>query len=142
MDALVIVHLSSLDAFAERAGLAQAYDLAARLRARIVSFGGEVYVIDQRWPFGDYSSPREKLVRAIELQRDIHFVHFDDQNEDWMVFLREFRAQLIRAGIHHVILGGIWYYPGGEAGCVSEAYGVLRRNLRVRIDQELVGCLS
>lgn len=142
MDALVIVHLSSLDAFAEREGMEEARELAARLRDRIVNFMGAVYVIDQRWPAGEHSAPRYKLVKEIELQRDIRFVHFDDQNDDWMIFLKQFRAQLIRDGIRNVILGGVWYHPGGEAGCVSEAYTVLRRNLRVRVDRDLVGCLS
>lgn len=142
MDALVIVHLSSLDAYAEHAGLAAANELSRRLQARILEFPGAVYIIDQRWPLGEFSGPRYNLVLEVELKRAIKFVHFNDRREDWGDFLVKFRAQLLRDGIRDVVLGGVWYHPDGESGCVSEAGKLLKRNLRVRVDPDLVACLS
>lgn len=140
MKALVIVHLSSLDAYAERTGLEEAQALADRLKEAVLSWPGPVYVIDQRWPRSEWSEPRWNLVLAVQLIRDIHWAHFDDTRDDWDLFMRHFRAQLIREGVKDVVLGGIWYHPGGEAGCVAEVSKVFRKHFKVTVDKDLVGC--
>lgn len=140
MKALVIVHLSSLDAYAERAGLGKAKQLADRLKDAILKWKGPVYVIDQRWPLNKWSDPRWNLVQEVQLKRDIQWAHFDDSADDWGIFMRHFRTQLIREGVKEVTLGGVWYYPGGESGCVSEIQDVFRRHFKVKVDEDLVGC--
>lgn len=142
MKALVIVHLSSLDAYAERNGLEAAGRLADRLRKAILEWKGPVYIIDQRWPITKWSDPRWRLVNDIQLKRDIGWQHFDDSNDDWGIFMTHFRAQLIREGIKEVVLGGVWYYPGGESGCVSEIRDKFRRYFKTTVDEDLVGCWS
>lgn len=142
MKALVIVHLSSLDAFAKHAGIAAAFALAARLKRAILAWKGLIYVIDQRWPIRDESEPRWKLVNEVQLQKDIRWIHFDDDEQDWEIFLRHFRAELIRAGVKDVVLGGVWFHPGTSAGSVSEVYRALRKHMRVQVNQDLVGVWS
>lgn len=139
MKALVIVHLSSLDAYAKRAGLPAAAALAHRLEEAILSWPGSVYVIDQRWPIDEWSGPRWNLVKHVQLKRDIQWMEFDEDEQDWTIFLKHFRAALIRAGVKEVVLGGVWYYPDRESGAVTDAYLVLKHSLKVKIDDNLVG---
>jgi hypothetical protein len=138
MKALVIVHLSSLDAYAEKAGLEEAFALADRLKEAILGWDGPVYVIDQRWPRGASSEPRWNLVTDVQLRREIRWSHFRDDHDDWNLFMKHFRSELLRAGVKEVVLGGVWYYAGG--GCVADIQQVLKRNLRVTVDKDLVGC--
>lgn len=139
MKALVIVHLSSLDAYARHAGVEEAVALADRMKVAILSWEGPVYVIDQRWPIDEWAQARWDLVTDVQLKRDIRWTHFDDST-DWGLFMRHFRAQLIRDGIKNVVLGGVWYSPGSESGCVSEISKVLKSHIHVQVDEDLVGC--
>lgn len=136
----MVVHLSSMDSFAERAGLKEALALAGRMKDAILAHEGPIYVVDQRWSFTRWSEPRYRLVHSVQLQRDIEWVHFDDLWEKWDIFLRHFRARLKRDGITHIVLGGVWYHPEKEMGCVSDAYLSLRRLFHVKVDELIVGC--
>lgn len=140
--ALVIVHLSSLDAFAERAGMGEAEALADRIKRAVLEQNGPVYVIDQKWPFTNWSEPRYKLVISVQLQREINWIHFEDDMQEWDIFLSHFRTRLKKDKVTSVVLGGVWYDPGGEAGCVSDAYLALKKDFRVSVDETLVGCWS
>lgn len=139
MKALVIVHLSSLDAYAERAGLEKAFALAERLAEAILSWRGPVYVIDQRWPRGEWSEPRLETVFEVQLQRDIEWIFFDEWREDWEESMKKFRATLIRDGIKEVFLGGVWYDTSHKVGAVAELARFLKTRFRVSIRTDLVG---
>lgn len=138
---LVVVHLSTLDAYAEQYGVETARDLAERLTEAILEHAGPIYVIDQRWPYaGELSEPREELIRRVRLARDVEWVHFNDQEDDWDLFLRALGRRLKRDGVKTVVLGGMWYSPEG-AGCVSEARDVFGKRLKTRVNPRLVGCI-
>lgn len=140
-NALVIVHLSSLDSYAEKYGVAVAQDLADRLSEAILTHAGPVFIIDQRWPYTEgISDPRVNLVQHVQLARDIKWSHFDDRSDDWDIYLEHLRKALLRAGVKNIILGGMWYSPEG-AGCVSDAQTVLVKNFMVRVNPRLVGCI-
>lgn len=140
MNALVIVDLSTLDSYAQGVGMHAATELAERLKAAILGHRGLVYIIDQKWPYTDWAEPRYKLVHTTELARDITFLHFDDRSQDWPLFLRRLRTDLVQAGVTSVRLGGVWYFPGSKpGGAVGEAEQTLRKTLRVRVDRALVG---
>lgn len=140
MKALVIIHLSSLDAYAQKAGMEEAFQLAARLKDAILSWEGPVYVVDQRWPRDKWSDPRWNLVVDVQLKREIHWIHFDDSRDDWDLFMRHLRARLIREGVKSAVLGGVWYHPGREGGCVSDIYRTFKKNFHVTVNEDLVGC--
>lgn len=142
MKALVIVHLSSLDAYARQAGMDEAFALADRLKNAILGWNGPVYVVDQRWPIDKWAKPRWELVTDVQLKREIRWSHFDDTRDDWGLFVRHFRAQLIRDGVKNVVLGGVWYHPGSESGCVSDIYRSFKKYFHATVDENLVGCWS
>lgn len=140
MNALVIVDLSSLDSYAIGVGMRAAEELAERMKDAILAHRGTVYIIDQKWRPTEWSEPRYKLVRTVELARDITFIRFDDHTQDWNLFLKKFRTELTRAGVKSVELGGVWYHPGHKAGgAVGEAEEALKKSFRVRVEPSIVG---
>jgi hypothetical protein len=139
MRALVIVHLSSLDADARQAGMEEAYALADRLKNAILAWNGPVYVIDQRWPIDKWAKPRWELVMDVQLRREIRWEHFDDRY-DWDIFMTHFAKDLVKAGIRNVTLGGIWYYPGEDGGSVNDLRRVLfKKHFHIVVDKDLTG---
>lgn len=141
-EALVVVHLSSLDALAEQQGVDTASDLAERLGRAVLSHKGPVVVVDQRWPWaGEISRPRFDLVRGIELQRDIRWTHFREDRQEWRSFLKDLSDDLEAMGVDEVVLGGVWYSPRG-VGCVADAERALKGRFSVRVHPGLVGCVA
>jgi hypothetical protein len=140
--ALLIIHLSSLDAYADRYGIDEAEALASRMRKAIMEHKGPVYIVDQRWPLVEpHSMPRFDLVNSVQLARDIEWRHWEEWME-WEKFLKELRSEMRRAGVSEVVLGGVWYDPAGELGCVTESVPILKRLFRVKVDRDIVGCVT
>lgn len=141
-NAVVILHLSSLDSYADAYGLDEAEALAGRMKDVVLNHHGPVYIVDQRWPLGSPDSgPRDRFVHQVQLARDIEWIHWDESIRDWEDFLREFGATLKDDGVRLVFLGGIWYDPGGSMGCVVDGMKILGKRLKVRIDERIVGCI-
>ncbi len=140
MRALVIVHLSSLDAYARHAGVEEAARLADRLEAAVLRWEGPVYVIDQRWPIDrKWSRPRWNFVMNVQIQREIFWKHFDDRI-DWDIFMNHFAARLTADGIRNVTLGGVWFHPGKAGGAVNDLREKLeKKHFRVVVDKSLTG---
>lgn len=138
--ALVILNLSTLDLYADKKGVEAARKLADRMRRKIVAHDGPVYVVDQRWPLADpVSRPRHDLVLAVQLSRDIDWIHFDEDWESWERFLDGLALRLAEDRVENVVLGGLWYDPGGRIGEVTEAAERLQDNFEVRIGRDIVG---
>lgn len=141
MKALLILHLSSLDAYAETFGQDEASALVRRMRKAVLGHPGPVYIVDQRWPFVDpISRPRYALVNSVQLMRDIEWRHWDEM-VSWDRFLRELRSEMFQDGVTEVVLGGVWYDPAGELGCVTESLPVLKEAFRTAVDRRIVGCV-
>jgi hypothetical protein len=139
--ALVIVHLSSLDAYADMFGLDKAQELAEKMADSVIRHQGPVFVIDQKWPYNEpYSIPRIWFVRNIQLQTDAKFVHFRDDREEYGFFLRTLGRKLDAEDVGTVVVGGLWH--GDEnIGCVSETAEFLKDYFTVRINPRIVGCI-
>jgi hypothetical protein len=135
---LLIVHLSSLDAYANYCGRAAGRELAERIvdaayRAR--RRGDRVYVIDQFWrgSLRDAAAARLRDLGAT-------FIRFDEHTSSWKWFLPRLAGKLRRDGVSEVTLGGVWYSPRHDTGCVTEVYLYLRERMPVTVDEDLVGC--
>lgn len=145
--ALVLVHVSSLDAFADYFKLedptfSQAWALSDRMARAAIAHDGPVVIVDQDWPhLGEHSEPRrafeDKVARS---GRPITRMHFDEEEEDWTPFLRRLRRTLKDAGITRVILGGVWFDPSEASGCVTATYKYLENKFDTSVASDLVGC--
>lgn len=145
MDALVLVHLSSLDAYAELEGDAAAGRLASRMLRSAEIHDGPVFVVDQGWAYrGRHSDARRALVRAVRLlmlEKDVVWVRWNERDVEWPRFLSELADLLAEKGVASVRLGGVWYDPSGEFGCTTEAAQFLATRFDVRVDDRLVACV-
>lgn len=147
-EALVVIHLSSLDSYADAAHdltghWLDAEELAENLSEAILTHAGPVYIVDQNWLFiGRESRPRDRLLDAIEPRKDIVWIEFDEQMEEpgWSRFLRTLVRRLKKDRITSVRLGGVWFDPELKIGCVTYTYRFLRKFLSTIVDRSIVGC--
>lgn len=133
--ALVIVHLSSLDSYAEQVGERAGAQLANRIVAAIREHDGPVYIIDQAWdgPLRDHVADATRDVAVTWMQ-------FDEDVSDWNVFLPKLRRRLQRDRVDRVVIGGVWYDPELAEGCATTVYLFLRRTLPAKVNESIVGC--
>lgn len=138
MHALVIVHLSSLDAFAAECGKPEARALADAIvyaAKDALRAGRRVYVIDQFW-----SGPIRDPAAAVLRQIGAAFLRFDEQQASWGWFLPRLRGRLRRDGVTRVTIGGLWFDPNLKTGCATEVYRYLREQMPTTVDEDIVGC--
>ena len=151
MKALLLVHLSSLDNYAEfsydaTGSYKQAFELAQRIASAVRRFRGPVYIVDQNWSLlrEPSSAPRRWLLE--ELQRDNRikdnqtWIQFDEQDSDWDEFLPQLAHKLAKDGVTEVAMGGVWHDPTLESGCVTTTYLYLKDFMKAKVDPRLVGC--
>jgi hypothetical protein len=145
-EALVIIHLSSLDSYTQQGvesgnwGLGD--DLANGIIDAILNHKGPVYIVDQGWSLGPRESrPRARVIESIE-GRPVQWIQFDEDKESWDRFEKEMTRILRRDGVTKVVLGGLWWQSDLEGGCVTETYLRLRKNFKVKVNEGLVGCES
>lgn len=139
--ALVIVHLSSLDAYTDHAGSEEGKLLGERLTQAILSHPGPVIIVDQDWETGYRASrPRESLLEAIQHRQGIVWIKFDEAVESWDDFFPKLYAALDEQGATSAVIGGIWYEPSLHTGCATFVYLQLRQRMPAVVDEDLVGC--
>jgi len=146
-EALVIVHLSSLDAYTEEIGSWTGGDLAEAIAAAIKFHEGPVYIVDQGWEDeGKPSEPRMWLLDEIEKRSQslppIVWIHFDEAEQPWPPFLWRLRRRLERDGVSRVVIGGLWYDDTGKTGCVTHVHRYLAKYFDARVSGSIVGTLD
>lgn len=142
-EALIIVHLSSLDSYTDQVGSSQGEELATNILYAILEHKGPVYIVDQGWETGHRESlPRERLLKRIEPRQDIVWIHFDEAEDDWLEFIQNLQERIEADKITHVVLGGLWYTPSLKEGCVTEVLTQLRGFRPVRVDDMITGCVE
>jgi len=140
-EALVLVHLSSLDSYTAHAGRDEGEALGERLTQAILEHQGPVIIVDQGWETGHRESrPRESLLAAIAPRPDVVWLPFDEAEERWEDFFPQLYAALDEAGARSAIVGGIWYDESLHTGCATFTYLTLRQRMPVVVDESLVGC--
>ncbi len=145
--ALVLIHLSSLDSFAdffreEDPEFSETWALSTRIANAAIKHDGPVVIADQDWEWaGTHSRPRFALEKAIrESGRKVTRIHFDEGESDWAPFLEKLRKTLVRLGVKKVVLGGVWFDPDQVSGCVTETYNYLKEYFDTHVASDLVGC--
>jgi hypothetical protein len=143
--ALIIVHLSSLDAFTDTYGFANGAYVAGQLFVAIAEHAGLVVVLDQGWPrSGAESDPRQLVLNALEKHPQVvWFPHTEDTPVDidpWEQPMEQLGQLLRDHEITRVVLGGCFATDDDSGGCVNE----VRRRLEAQgfvseIDDDLCG---
>jgi hypothetical protein len=139
--ALVIVHLSSLDSYTDYAGASKGEGLAGRLTQAILEHQGPVIIVDQGWELGPRPSrPRAQLLREIAPRQDIVWIRFEEAQERWEDFFPKLYAALDDVDAGLAIVGGIWYDESLHTGCATFVYLTLKQRMPGVVDESLVGC--
>lgn len=145
MEALVVVHLSSLDAYTHEFGQQEGRRLARAILEAVRGQDGPVYIIDQRWrPSSPDSQPRLDMYRVLtklHLRKDISVVRHDERRRDLEDVLDDLAEDMVGAGVVSVVLGGVWFDPEGRMGCATLASRLLEESFAVRVDPRIVGCV-
>lgn len=172
IEALVIIHLSSLDSYSdiekEASGdYTHSYQLASDMAEAVLKHDGPVFIVDQGWLFvGRESRARGSFIEEIgvdydqvqklaeegdvfEIQtyeqhepRRITWIRFDEEYEDWGSFLDFLQKKLKEAKVDKVVLGGLFFESDLSEGCVTFTYKELLKTIPTKVDQGLVGCTS
>jgi hypothetical protein len=138
--ALVIVHLSSLDSYTDYAGV-EGEQLASRLTLAILEHQGPVIIVDQGWELGPRPSrPRAQLLREIAPRQDIVWIRFEEAEESWDDFFPKLYAALDDVDAGSAVIGGVWHDPSLHTGCATFVYLNLRQRMPATVDEDLVGC--
>jgi hypothetical protein len=141
IEALVIVHLSSLDAYTAHAGPEEGRLLGERLAQAILTHNGPVIIVDQGWEGGRRESrPREMLLEEISSRQDIAWIRFDEAEESWDDFFPRLFSTLDDQGATSAVVGGIWYDDSLHTGCATFTYLALKERMPAQVDPSLVGC--
>lgn len=141
-EALVIVHLSSLDSYTQQgreAGDESLGDLLAdALIKEIREHKGPVYIVDQGWSVGRRESrPRMRVLNS--LRRKVTWMHFDEADQSWDDFDRDVVRRLKKDGVTSVVLAGVWFRKDLSSGCVSEAYLLLAKHFDTVVNERICG---
>lgn len=165
-EALVIIHLSSLDSYTDLEYMAtgsrdDSYALAFDLADAVLKHKGPVFVVDQLWRFiGRESRPRGEFLVEIGVDtetyegwpdsdglswkqkgphRDITWIRFDENEQEWGDFLSLLEKEIKDSGATKVTLAGLFYCDKLETGCVTHTYNFLNGKFPTKIARELVG---
>lgn len=141
-EALIIVHLSSLDGYVQYYGVEPAAVLVNDLRMAIVKHSGPVVVMDQGW---DFISEDAKALRQMILDMQFTYTnmvvfHHDEMMDvsPWQGGMRALAKVVRSLKVNRVRLGGLWTSESGTTGCVHEVQRQLRaRNIPCYIDRTI-----
>ena len=135
--ALVIVHVSSVDSYADQIGQEAGDRLARSIIDAVRKHRGPVYIIDQGW-----DGPLENTIRRSVAEVPVTWMRFDEDVHDWDTFLPKLKRRLARDGVGRVVIGGVWYDPTLETGCATTVYLYLLRSLPTEVNKSIVGCFD
>jgi len=142
-EALLIVHLSSIDSFAWHFGGPASDQLATALITTIRAYGELIVVLDQCWPLTPQSGPRRAVIAALNRSACVAWFAHDEQTDDWDASMQRLGALLRRKHVAHLTLGGFEASADEATGCVNEVRRQLdAQGFRCQIDPALCGWFS
>lgn len=139
-EALIIVHLCSLDSFTWHNGRRAAAQLADALIRKISAYDGLIVVLNQSWPLTGYSGARLAAIDALLVASRVVWLAHDEEIDDWDASMLCLGERLRRRGITRLTLGGLEVTPDDASGCVNEVRRQLAaQGFACQIDPTLCG---
>ena len=135
--ALVIVHVSSVDSYADQIGHAAGERLAKSIIDAVRKHRGPIYIVDQGW-----DGPLENMIKSGVATVPVTWMRFDEDIHDWDTFLPKLKRRLTRDRVGRVVIGGVWYDPTLETGCATTVYLYLLPSFPTEVDKSIVGCFD
>lgn len=143
-EALLIVHLSSLDAYTDANGQEQGMLLGSTIAHVITTYPACIFVTDQEWEFlGRQCQPRQIVEEALHEHSQVIRFHHDESEDDWEEAMGRLGALLRARGIERLTIGGTWASEDGPEGCVNETERLLKRQgFLCTIDTSICGLVE
>ena len=135
--ALVIVHVSSVDSYADQIGQEAGERLARSIIEAVRKHRGPVYIVEQGW-----NGPLENTIKRGVVDVPVTWMRFDEDVHDWNTFLPRLKSRLKRDHVGRVVIGGVWYDPTLQTGCATTVYLYLLRSLPTKVNKSIVGCFT
>lgn len=137
MEALVLMHVDSLGAYAAEASRNEARAYRDAMVDAIHTHPGPVVVVTQGW--GEpWAAP---ILAAARSRTDAVIVRFDEAEQSWGAFFTGLHETLLDLGVDSVRLGGGWYDDSGVSGCATAVQSRLRSlGYDVMPDYDLLLC--
>lgn len=139
IEALIIVHLCSLDSMIQFEGVNSARSLSTSIVAAIQRHHGPVIVMDQEW---DEIREEAKQLKNDILSLNVIPFHHDELMDvnPWTDGMKRFASFLRARGVQKARLGGFWASRDASSGCVHETCRQLRyRHIPCQVDAPLCG---
>lgn len=142
-EALIIVHLSSIDSYVDYYGVEAAQHLINDLRLAIVQHvAGPVIVMDQGWTeiSEDARILRQMVLDMQAIYPALVLFHHDEMCDisPWQDGMRDLARLFRKLQVSRARLGGLWTSESGVTGCVHEVQRQLRaRNIPCYVDRAI-----
>lgn len=139
-EALILIHLSSLDGYTWECGGEAGEALASNLIAALPFYPGPIVVVDpQRRLIGKESAPRAQVLECLQGLPQAQWFPHDEITDGWDRPMERLRQSLLKQNITHLHIGGVWATQNGARGCVNEAMRHLRQHFACYLDRSLCG---
>ena len=120
-EALLIVHLSSLDSYVWECGIELSERLCDALIRTITMYPGPLVITDPGHALiGKESRPRASVLEWVRRRGQVTWFAHDEEADDWDEPMQRLGQLLRSLGITHVRIGGVWATENGRHGCVNE----------------------
>ena len=142
---LVIVHLSSLDAYTDEKGQSQGEALGYEIGEAIRLFSGPVFVTDQEWEYcGKQCLPRKYVEEVLQSHSHVVPFYHDESIHEWEEAMQKLGHLIRSCGVSHLTIGGMWASKGGvEEGCVNETHQLLvAQGFSCQVDPTICGMVE
>ena len=140
-EALLIVHLSSLDSYSWECGEEASVRLGGALQEAIAGYWGPIVITDPGHALiGRESRPRAEVLEHLQQRGQVVWFAHDEEAEDWDEPMQRLGQILSAMGITHPRIGGIWATENGRHGCVNETMRhLLNQGFVCRMDAAICG---
>jgi len=128
MQALVLVHISSLDTLTWLTNEAQALERAQAMGGAVTAHAGPVIILDQSWPTTGDSAARQWFYTTVENHSSLQWFSHSEEHDGWTEPMARLAALIPEIGATEVRVGGLWATSDGSSGCVHEVCRHLEMN--------------
>lgn len=139
MDALVLVGLSELDAFADRWGRADQLELGSAILFAVGEHRGPVYVVDDGRPVGTPESSAREQVLGLARRRPAVVWVPPSSSGGWTRMLGPLARRLASDGVRRALVGGLWADADLTRGRVSQTLAALAPLMDARVGRGITG---
>ena len=139
-EALILIHLSSLDSYTWECGGEAGNALASNFITALTFYSGPIVVVDpQHRLIGKESAPRAQVLECLHYLPQVQWFSHNEITDGWERPMEQLWQSLLKQSITHLHIGGVWATRNGVRGCVNEAMRHFQQHFACHMDRSLCG---